>query len=268
MKHTMFIALLTLCVTLFYDYVGHLVPQKESHPPKEVKIGEGASTADMVKLGQELFDGKGTCKSCHNGNARFPDFEKEKIGQIAGSRRPGMSDVEYLAEAIYEPNAYIVPPFAGGMVIPSTLTDQEILCLIAYLQSFGGTPNVTMTTKLKWQGSRGDAGTPTAGAAAAPAQDRTGEQIFTEGQCMACHSTTAPVRLVGPSLYDVGKRLTIPELFEAILDPDKTIAKGDPPYAPMMGGMLGGGGFYKKNSANDIKKLVEYLATLKGETKG
>ena len=61
-----------------------------------------------------------------------------------------MSDVEYLAQSLYEPNVFIVPGFNPGMPTinqpPIGLTDQEILCVIAYLQSLGGTPTVTLQT--------------------------------------------------------------------------------------------------------------------------
>ena len=57
---------------------------------------------------------------------------------------------------MYEPNAFIVPGFNPGMPVinkpPIGLTDQEILCVIAYLQSLGGTPTVTLQTKHHYNG--------------------------------------------------------------------------------------------------------------------
>ena len=51
---------------------------------------------------------------------------------------------------MYEPNAFIVPGFNPAMPPinqpPIGLTDQEILCVIAYLQTLGGTPTVTLQT--------------------------------------------------------------------------------------------------------------------------
>jgi len=67
---------------------------------------------------------------------------------------------------MYEPNAYIVPGFVPGMPTinkpPVGLTDQEILCVIAYLQTLGGTPTVTLQTKHHYNG--GTATTTTGGA--------------------------------------------------------------------------------------------------------
>jgi hypothetical protein len=80
-----------------------------------------------------------------------------------------MSDVEYLAQSIYDPSAFIVPGFNPGMPVinkpPIGLTDDEILCVIAYLQSLGGTTTVTMKTKVA--GQTGGPGEATASAAPA-----------------------------------------------------------------------------------------------------
>jgi hypothetical protein len=55
---------------------------------------------------------------------------------------------------MYDPNAYIVPGFNPGMPPinkpPIGLSDQEILCVIAYLQSQGGTATVTLQTSHKY----------------------------------------------------------------------------------------------------------------------
>ena len=57
----------------------------------------------------------------------------------AATRVPGLSDVEYFAQSLYAPDTFIVPGFNPGMPVinkpPIGLTDQEILCVIAYLQT-------------------------------------------------------------------------------------------------------------------------------------
>ena len=90
----------------------------------------------------------------------------------AKTRVPGLSDVEYFAQSIYEPEKYIVPGFNPGMPVinkpPIGLTDQEILCVIAYLQTLGGTATVTLQTSHQYDTPPGAApGAP--GAAPAPA---------------------------------------------------------------------------------------------------
>ena len=81
---------------------------------------------------------------------RFPDLAG--IGARAASRRPGHTELDYLAESIYDPNLFIVPGFNPGMPVinkpPIGLSDPEILAVIAYLQSLGGTVTVTMESKV------------------------------------------------------------------------------------------------------------------------
>ena len=150
--HPVRVGLLVLGATGFYTYVGQMVPQKEVQPPQEVQIRADLTTADMVKVGREVMDSKGLCFTCHTiGKApplRFPDLEG--VATRAATRVAGLSEIEYFAQTLYDPNAYIVPGFNPGMPQinkpPIGLTDQEILCVIAYLQTLGGTPTVTLQT--------------------------------------------------------------------------------------------------------------------------
>ena len=165
---TVRIGALVLATTAFYGYVGQMVPQKEVQPPQEIVLRTDLTTTDMVKVGREIVEGKGLCVTCHtlgkSGALRFPDLEG--IGTRAGSRVPGLSDVEYFAQSMYEPNVYIVPGFNPGMpavnLPPIGLNDQEILCVMAYLQSLGGTPTVTLETTHKYRGAAAGAPAPAA----------------------------------------------------------------------------------------------------------
>jgi hypothetical protein len=146
------IGALVLATTAFYGYVGQMVPQKEVQPPQETVLRSDLTTADMVTVGREIMEGKGLCSTCHTigktGALRFPDLEG--VAVRAKSRVPGLSDVDYFAQSMYEPDTFIVTGFNPGMPAinkpPIGLTDQEILCVIAYLQTLGGTPTVTLQT--------------------------------------------------------------------------------------------------------------------------
>ena len=153
------IAVLVFATTGFYAYVGQMVPQKEVQPPAEVVLKADMSQAEMAKTGREIMDGKGLCLTCHTigkttGPYRFPDLANVDVR--AKTRKPGYTDVDYFAESLYEPNAYIVPGFNPGMPTinkpPIGLTDQEILTVIAYLQTLGGTTTVTLQTKHAYNG--------------------------------------------------------------------------------------------------------------------
>ena len=181
--HIVRIGALVLATTGFYTYVGQMVPQKEVQPPKETALGGDMTTADMSKIGREIMEGKGLCLTCHTmgktGALRFPDLAG--VGARAKTRVPGLSDIEYLAQSLYEPTAYVVEGFPPAMPPvnqpPIGLTDQEILCVIAYLQSLGGTSTVTLQTKHHYNsGAAATGGAPagTPAPAAAPGGGRQG----------------------------------------------------------------------------------------------
>ena len=149
------LVLLVLGTTTFYMYLGQIVPQKEVHPPPPVLISSDMTTEDLIAIGRELADGKGQClAACHNigssAPSRYPDLEG--IGARAASTVDGYSDVQYLAESLYVPSAYIVPGYEDGMQPmnepPISLSDDEIKAVIAWLQSLGGTPTMTLDMEL------------------------------------------------------------------------------------------------------------------------
>jgi mono/diheme cytochrome c family protein len=174
------IGALVLASTAFYTYVGQMVPQKIVLPPEETVLGGELTTDDMVKIGRTIVEGKGLCVTCHtigkSGALRFPDLAG--IGGRAKTRIPGMSEIDYLAQSLYEPNAFVVEGFPPGMPEinkpPIGLSDEEILTVIAYLQTLGGTPTVTLKTSHRYH----TAGAPT-GAAPTPGSVPPGGAIST-----------------------------------------------------------------------------------------
>ena len=164
------IGLLVLASTAFYTYVGQLVPQKEVLPPQETVLRADLTTADMVTVGRQIMEGKGLCMTCHtigrSGALRFPDLDG--VAARAATRVPGLNDVEYFAQSLYAPDTFVVPGFNPGMPVinkpPIGLTDQEILCVIAYLQTLGGTATVTLQTKHQYNAGTAAAAAPSAGA--------------------------------------------------------------------------------------------------------
>jgi hypothetical protein len=170
------IGALVLATTGFYAYVGSMVPQNEVQPPPtSIVIPADLTTDQMVTVGRQVMDTKGLCFTCHtvgrSGALRFPDLAG--VDERAKTRVPGLSDVDYFAQSMYEPEAFIVPGFNPGMPVvnrpPIGLTDQEILCVIAYLQSLGGTPTVTLQTSHRYYKPPDAAGAAPTAPGAAPA---------------------------------------------------------------------------------------------------
>ena len=165
---------LILASTAFYGYVGQMVPQSEVQPPAAIVIRADLTTEEMVEVGREITEGKGLCRTCHTlgqtGALRFPDFAG--VAASAPTRIAGLNDIEYFAQSMYEPDSYIVEGFNPGMPVinrpPIGLTDQEILVVIAYLQSLGGTPTVTLQTSHRYYAAPPAPGGPPAPGEAPP----------------------------------------------------------------------------------------------------
>ena len=131
---------------------------------REAKAAEAARLADllanltpetMVTLGKEIVHGRGLCFNCHRvgsegDGTQGPDLDG--VGARAGSRVDGMTDLEYFTQSLYHPRAFIVEGFPSAMTPvnepPMSLSDLDILMVIAYLQSLGGTTTVTPETEL------------------------------------------------------------------------------------------------------------------------
>lgn len=131
-------------------YIGFLVPQSVGLPPTKEKIDVAkiSSPKDMARIGQNMFFGKGQCALCHTLGAeagRCPSL------QNAGARLTR----EFIYETLTKPDAYIkldfeeVEPkkFPARMPVinkpPIDLTNQEMLTVIAFVQSLGGKVTVS-----------------------------------------------------------------------------------------------------------------------------
>ena len=225
------LAVLTVLLTGSYMMVGQAVPQKEVHPPEVIEIALDVSTEEMVEIGQEIYLGKGICSTCHTigktGSLRFPDLDGIAVRAADRRRAEGYTAVDYLAESLYEPDIFIVDGFNPGMPAigkpPIGLTDQEILAVIAYLQSLGGTPSVTMETQVVYTGgaigggsapgSEGDGVEGDGEVAMASTADTT--VLGTYG-CVRCHDGATPTVPPSPTLNGIGARLNTEQLLSAL----------------------------------------------------
>jgi len=202
------IGALVLATTAFYSYVGQMVPQSEVQPPPtEIVIPADLTTAQMVTVGREVMDTKGLCFTCHTvgrtGALRFPDLAG--VAARAAERVPGLNDVEYFAQSMYEPDSYVVEGFNPGMPVinrpPIGLTDQEILCVIAYLQSLGGMPTVTLQTSHRYYAAPAAPGAAPAEPGAAPPPGAPPDQKPEPGEALPL--TAPPAQTPAPGTQPV-----------------------------------------------------------------
>ncbi|MCP3963483.1 MAG: cytochrome c [bacterium] len=211
---TLQLAVLTVLLTGFYMMVGQSVPQKEVHPPEVIEIAEDVTTEEMVAIGRGIYEGKGICFTCHANTSRYPDLNN--ISSVAATRKAGLTAVDYLAESLYDPGAYIVEGFNPGMPEinkpPIGLTDPEILSVIAYLQTLGGEATVTMDTRTAYTG--GDVGGDEAAADGAAAA--AGGTVLDAYGCGRCHDAEQPEDPKSPSLKGIGDRLSADQLLSKL----------------------------------------------------
>src|ERR1700704_5620288 len=246
-----------------YTYYANSIPQIQSKPPAELSLeGGNVTPAQLVKAGEEIFKTKGTCEICHRigqKGTRAPDLGG--IGARAGKRKPGMSAKAYIIESLLQPSAYIVegsPPIMPAVDKPPiALNRSEVWALTAFLESLGGTVDVTLNDIPASVGAGGGGGT--AAEIKIPGDPKGGEAVFQgKGTCIACHKAgKIGASPVGPDLSQIAKIQTPDYIMKKILDPKGagTVAgfpKGVMP--PMFGQTL---------TAKEYMDLVAFLLTLK-----
>jgi hypothetical protein len=68
----------------------------------------------------------------------------------------GLDQLHYFAQSLCDPNAFVVPGFTPGMPTinkpPVGLSDEELHAVIAWLESQGGEPTITLKDKLPYCG--------------------------------------------------------------------------------------------------------------------
>jgi len=273
------VVVLAFVATAFYTMVGQLVPQKEVPAPEVILIPKDVSTEEMIEIGKGIAQGKGMCLTCHtigrSGALRFPDLEG--IGARAATRNPTLTGVGYLVQSLYEPDADVVEGFNPGMPVinkaPIGLTDDEILTVIAFLQSLGGTPSVTMETRHAYNGGDAEAlaeavdtGEQGAAGTEGPA-DFGGESLFERYGCAECHSTASPAAgepRPSLSLFAVGERLDHNAILATILDPDNIPTLSEPEAQEKKAAMEAAG-VYNKATLDEIQAIAEFLAAPRGD---
>jgi mono/diheme cytochrome c family protein len=273
------VMLFALEATLVYTIVGALVPQIESRPQAELQLSPDATPEQLVKAGEQLFYGKGTCALCHSIDpseaARCPQLGAGALGPAigvraeervkeAGYKGKAKDGAEYLIESLTHPQDYLVQGFPPIMPVinkpPIGLNNDEIAAVAAFLQNIqGGKVTVTPQLVAAYTGTEGPAppGTAAAQPVVATATNRPPEQLIAELACIACHKFDEPGPLVGPSLWDVGARKDEDYIRQSILDPNAVVAEGFPPM--LMPPDLG-----QKMTGLEFEHLVHWLSEHKG----
>jgi mono/diheme cytochrome c family protein len=254
-----------LAVMVSYSYYANSIPQIQSKPPEELSLeGRNVTPEQLVKAGEEIYKGKGTCEVCHRigqKGTRAPDLAG--IGGTAAKRKPGMTAKAYLIESLLDPASYLVEGYPAIMPKvdkpPIGLNRSELWALTAFLESLGGTVTAKLDDVPK------TAGAPAAGAAATaevklPGDPKAGQAVFMgKGGCIACHKAgSLGASPVGPDLSEIARIQTPDYIMAKILKPGALgTVSGYPPNVmpPTFGQTL---------TAAEYVDLVAFVLTLKG----
>lgn len=256
-----------LVILAMFTYFANWIPQTRWEPPSKKEISGAMSPAQLAPIGQAIVQERG-CMACHTlepsagvrGGGRGPNLAG--VASRRGQGVPGgpASQVEYLAQALYDPGAYLVEGYANimppAMQPPARLSYEEATAVVAYLQSLGGIATVKV----------GDLPRPSGAAAAAPlaSQPATGAAaILAKYGCQACHKVKGQGGAVGPALDDAAKVAAqrVPGLSaeaflrQAIVEPNAFVAPGFPGF--VMPQDLG-----KRMTPEELETLVKYLLSL------
>lgn len=133
MKH-LFLSLITV---FFLSCKGNENTQETGTGTSDSEVSEGASAdiSPSEKLGQEIFDGKGNCFSCHKPDVKIIGPSIQEIAKIYKDKNGNI--VEFLkgnGEPLVDPSQYEV--MKTNFAITKNLTDEELKGLEDYIYSF------------------------------------------------------------------------------------------------------------------------------------
>ena len=125
-------------ISLAFFACGKEEKKEESlYPSSDTEaVGEGAvaNLTPQQKMGQEIFDGKGNCFTCHKAEQKAIGPSIIDIAKIYKEKKGDM--VKFLreeADPIVDPSQY--PVMKTNFYITKTFSDEELKALEAYMYS-------------------------------------------------------------------------------------------------------------------------------------
>lgn len=173
-------------VLLVFSYIAYSIPSQPSLPPEEGTIDFASieTKGDLVSMGQKIFFGKGKCALCHT------------VGE-EGGRCPNLAGVgakltrEFIYESLVHPESFVYkqyqynPPKSFPAQMPPInkppigLSENELLAVIAFVQSTGGQEYVTVEPS--------ELVMPAKSMVAVSGDPAQGKTVFQKIGCAECH---------------------------------------------------------------------------------
>jgi len=248
-----------------YTLIANKIPQVQSEVPQTLTLGANVTPEQLVAAGEKVFNGIGGCTTCHGLGTRAPNLLTDEkgtgpIGARCGKREAGKNCKQYLYESLDQPTAYIVAGYQPIMpVMTKQLSPPQIWAVIAFLESQGGTIDVTAsdipstsTPSTSPGGGGGAGGAAFAGGSTDP------KAIIQAAGCLVCHKLDGQGQTIAPDLTHVGSRRDAESIRKKILDPMSSIAKGYEKLAGIMPKTFG-----TMMNASQLEALAQFLAAHK-----
>jgi len=244
-----------------YTLIANKIPQVQSEVPHALTLGANVTPEQLVTAGDQLYHGAGGCTACHGLGTRAPNLLTDEkgqgpIGARCGKREPGKDCKAYIHESLTNPRAFVVQGYEPIMPeMGRTLSPQQLWALVAFLESNGGTVDVSASDI---PASTVPAGGPPPGGGGGPgiAGGSTDPMTMIRGAgCTACHKISGEGGAIGPDLTHVGSRLSANLIRESILQPDAKTAKGYEKFKGVMPKTFG-----HQFTAEQLEALVQFLA--------
>lgn len=250
-----------------YTLIANKIPQVQSEVPQALALGANVTPEQLVAAGEKVYNGIGGCPTCHGLGTRAPNLLTDEKGQGAigarcGKREAGKSCKQYLFESLDQPGAYVVQGYQPIMpVMTRQLSPQQIWAVIAFLESQGGTVDVSAsdipaTSTTSTTGGGGSEGSGGGGGLAGGSTDP--KAIIQAAGCLVCHKLEGQGQVIAPDLTHVGSRRSAESIRHKILDPASSVTKGYEKMAGIMPKTFG-----TMMNAAQLEALVQYLAAHK-----
>ena len=248
-----------------YTLIANKIPQVQSEVPRALTLGANVTPEQLVAAGDQLYHGAGGCTACHGLGTRAPNLLTDEkgqgpIGARCGKREAGKDCKAYLYESLTSPRAYVVSGYEPIMPeMGRILSPQQIWALVAFLESNGGTVDVTASDIPAASGPAASAPPGANSGAAGIANGSTEPMAIIRGAgCTGCHKVGSEGGAIGPNLTHVGSRLSAALIRECILKPDTRVAKGYEKFIGVMPKMFG-----NQLTGAQLEALVQFLASHK-----
>ena len=245
-----------------YTLIENKIPQVQSEVPHALSLGANVTPEQLATAGDQLYHGAGGCTACHGLGTRAPNLLTDEkgqgpIGARCGKREAGKDCKAYIYESLTSPKAYVVQGYEPIMPeMGRILSPQQIWALVAFLESNGGTVDVS-ASDIPAASAPATSGTPPASSGVGIANGSTNPITIIRGAgCTGCHTVNGEGGKIGPDLTHVGSRLSTNLIRESILLPDAKTAKGYEKFKGVMPKTFG-----HLLTGEQLEALVQFLAS-------